>query len=210
MHEFDDCFDTNFLCVLASVVGEDGVLMAEPMRDHTTFNIGGPADVMILPRTRDEVVRVLDICLTGGVPCEIVGNGSDLLVGDRGLRGACILLRDNYSDMTVAGNRIRAAAGSAFARRGAYRCRRRAFGIRAPVGHSRYGGRRLLYECRCVRFLHRKCAGVREVYVPGAKLEDGSRASGQVRTVPIAELGMGYRKSRVHDEDGSCSLRRLP
>ena len=67
MHEFDDCFDTNFLCVLASVVGEDGVLMAEPMRDHTTFNIGGPADVMILPRTRDEVVRVLDICLTGGV-----------------------------------------------------------------------------------------------------------------------------------------------
>ena len=32
MHEFDDCFDTNFLCVLASVVGEDGVLMAEPMR----------------------------------------------------------------------------------------------------------------------------------------------------------------------------------
>ena len=75
MHEFDDCFDTNFLCVLASVVGEDGVLMAEPMRDHTTFNIGGPADVMILPRTRDEVVRVLDICLTGGVPCEIVGNG---------------------------------------------------------------------------------------------------------------------------------------
>ena len=46
MHEFDDCFDTNFLCVLASVVGEDGVLMAEPMRDHTTFNIGGPAGVM--------------------------------------------------------------------------------------------------------------------------------------------------------------------
>ena len=70
MHEFDDCFDTNFLCVLASIVGEDGVLMAEPMRDHTTFNIGGPADVMILPRTRDEVVRVLDICLTGGVPCK--------------------------------------------------------------------------------------------------------------------------------------------
>ena len=67
---------------------------------------------MILPRTRDELVRVLDICLTGGVPCEIVGNGSDLLVGDRGLRGACILLRDNYSDMTVAGNRIRAAAGA--------------------------------------------------------------------------------------------------
>ena len=50
MHEFDDYFDTNFLCVLASIVGEDGVLMAEPMRDHTTFNIGGPADVMILPR----------------------------------------------------------------------------------------------------------------------------------------------------------------
>lgn len=75
MHEFDDCFDTNFLCVLASVVGEDGVLMAEPMRDHTTFNIGGPADVMILPRTRDEVVRVLDICLTAACPARSWATG---------------------------------------------------------------------------------------------------------------------------------------
>ena len=40
-----------------------------------------------------------------------------------------------------------------------------------------------------------------EVYIPGTKLEDGTRASGQVRTVPVAELGMGYRKSRIHDED---------
>lgn len=174
MHEFDDCFDTNFLCVLASVVGEDGVLMAEPMRDHTTFNIGGPADVMILPRTRDEVVRVLDICLTGGVPCEIVGNGSDLLVGDRGLRGACILLRDNYSDMTVAGNRIRAAAGALLrdvaltAADAGLSGLEPLWGIPATVGGACFMNAGAYDSCTA------NVLESVEVYVPGAKLEDGS------------------------------------
>lgn len=200
MHEFDDCFDTNFLCVLASIVGEDGVLMAEPMRDHTTFNIGGPADVMILPRTRDEVVRVLDICLTGGVPCKIVGNGSDLLVGDRGLRGACILLRDNYSDMTVAGNRIWAAAGALLrdvalaAADAGLSGLEPLWGIPATVGGACFMNAGAYDSCTA------NVLESVEVYVPGAKLEDGARASGQVRTIPVAELGMGYRKSRVHDE----------
>ena len=50
MHEHEYVSE-EMLCVLAQIAGEDGVLMAEPMREHTTFKIGGPADVLVAPRT---------------------------------------------------------------------------------------------------------------------------------------------------------------
>ena len=50
MHE-NDFFNEDLLCALAGVAGEDNVLMSEPMREHTTFKIGGPADVFVTPDT---------------------------------------------------------------------------------------------------------------------------------------------------------------
>ncbi len=52
MHEHEYVSE-EMLCVLAQVAGEDNVLMTEPMREHTTFKIGGPADVLVTPRTAD-------------------------------------------------------------------------------------------------------------------------------------------------------------
>lgn len=72
MHEHEYVSE-EMLCVLAQVAGEDNVLMTEPMREHTTFKIGGPADVLVTPRTADALVRVLDTCYAGGVPVTIVG-----------------------------------------------------------------------------------------------------------------------------------------
>ncbi len=109
-----DAVSEEMLCVLAQIAGEDGVLMAEPMREHTTFKIGGPADVLVAPRTTDALVRVLDTCYAGGVPVTVVGNGSDLLVGDRGIRGVVVLLRDNFAGIEVDAShwRVTAEAGA--------------------------------------------------------------------------------------------------
>ncbi len=109
MHEHEYVSE-EMLCVLAQIAGEDGVLMAEPMREHTTFKIGGPADVLVAPRTADALVRVLDTCYAGGVPVTVVGNGSDLLVGDRGIRGVVVLLRDNFAGIEVDASRWRVTA----------------------------------------------------------------------------------------------------
>ena len=81
MHE-NDFFNEDLLCALAGVAGEDNVLMSEPMRDHTTFKIGGPADVFVTPDTEQGLVATLDTCYRCDLPLTIVGNGSDLLVGD--------------------------------------------------------------------------------------------------------------------------------
>ena len=100
MHE-NDFFNEDLLCALAGVAGEDNVLMSEPMREHTTFKIGGPADVFVTPDTEQGLVATLDTCYRCDLPLTIVGNGSDLLVGDKGIRGVVVALGKGLSDITV-------------------------------------------------------------------------------------------------------------
>ena len=111
MHE-NDFFNEDLLCALAGVAGEDNVLMSEPMREHTTFKIGGPADVFVTPDTEQGLVATLDTCYRCNLPLTIVGNGSDLLVGDKGIRGVVVALGEGLSDITVDGTHVTAAAGA--------------------------------------------------------------------------------------------------
>ena len=111
MHE-NDFFNEDLLCALAGVAGEDNVLMSEPMREHTTFKIGGPADVFVTPDTEQGLVATLDTCYRCDLPLTIVGNGSDLLVGDKGIRGVVVALGEGLSDITIDGTHVTAAAGA--------------------------------------------------------------------------------------------------
>ena len=63
------------------------VLKDEPMSGHTTFRIGGPADFFVVPSDADALMRSLELCRKAGLDHMIVGNGSNLLVGDKGYRG---------------------------------------------------------------------------------------------------------------------------
>ena len=92
--------------------GSDRVLLEEPMKRHTTFRIGGPAEVFVMPGNLEEVQRILEICRTEDLPYFILGNGSNLLVGDGGYRGAVIQINRNMSSVTVEGNEITAQAGA--------------------------------------------------------------------------------------------------
>lgn len=199
MHEYDRITD-EVLCALGAAVGDDNLLLFEPMSHHTTFKIGGPADVVVTPADIDAVVGALDVCAIAGVPVTVVGNGSDLLVGDRGIRGAVVLLRENLSDIQVEGTRVRAAAGAllrdvALAAADAELAGLEPlWGIPATVGgacHMNAGA----YDACTADVLESVRA-----YVPGPVLSDGTRARGSVRTFGVSELAMGYRKSRIHDE----------
>lgn len=64
----------------------------EPMSDHTTFRIGGPADLFVSPSSVEELFALLDLFQGASVPVAIVGGGSNLLVADRGIRGAVVCL----------------------------------------------------------------------------------------------------------------------
>lgn len=200
MHEHES-FNPDLICALGGIVGEDDVLMVEPMKLHTTFRIGGPADLLVRPHSPEELVRVLDTCTFADVPVTIVGNGSDLLVGDRGIRGVVVLLRDTMQAISVSGTRVTAEAGALLrdvalvAADAGLSGMEPLWGIPATVGGAcfmnagAYGG---------------QTADVLEsveVYVPSKRGQRGS-----VCTFEADQLAFGYRKSRINS-DGLVVLR---
>ncbi len=81
----------NFIMQFQDIVGSNNVLIDEPMKNHTSFKVGGPADLLITPPTTLEQVKdSVMLCQDNSIPYYIVGNGSNLLVRDGGLRGVVI------------------------------------------------------------------------------------------------------------------------
>ena len=97
------------------LLGEEKVKVDEPMKRHTTFRIGGPADYFLLPSSEEELSGILKICKNEELPYFILGNGSNLLVGDKGFRGAIIQLYKSMGTFQVEGNQITAQAGCSLA-----------------------------------------------------------------------------------------------
>lgn len=97
---------------LARIVGAGNVLENEPLSRHTTFRIGGPAELFVRPRSVGEVRDVVRLCAEAGTPWRVIGCGSDLLVSDAGVGSVVIEVRDNLSSIAVEGSEVVAGAGS--------------------------------------------------------------------------------------------------
>ena len=173
--------------MFCDLLGEDRVFTEEAMSQHTTFKIGGPADYFLMPDKGEDVGRVIKICKEKEIPYFILGNGSNLLVGDGGYRGAVIQIYRNMSSVTVEGNEIRAQAGAllsavaAAAKNASLTGFEFAGGIPGTIGGSvvmnagAYGG-----EMKDV---------LTEVTVMNAE--------GDIFTLPTEELELGYRTSII-------------
>jgi UDP-N-acetylmuramate dehydrogenase len=100
----------DFAAILERIVGEGQVRHDVPLGPLTTFHVGGPADLLVDARTEDECIRIVAAARASGVPVTPLGGGSNVLVGDRGVRGLVVLVRDK-SVGRVGGETIRAGAG---------------------------------------------------------------------------------------------------
>ena len=172
---------------LRSIVGEDNVLVDEPMSEHTTFEVGGPADLYVIPESFDEVRDVLSACDEAGVERFVLGRGSDLLVSDDGYRGVIVAVGEGLMGVSVDGTEMTCQAGVDLREASEMACElglsglEFACGIPGSVGGAcfmnagAYGG--------CVADAL-KCARV--------LMPDGTQ-----ETIGVDELDLGYRRSRV-------------
>ena len=172
---------------LSKIVEKEQILIEEPMKKHTTFRIGGPAEYLILPQTAEEIADVVKLCRQEEIPWSIVGNGSNLLVADEGVRGVVIQLLRNFNQIQVEGCQIRMQAGAqnaAVAKRAldaSLTGFEFAAGIPGTIGGAvvmnagAYGG-----EMKDI---------LKEVTV----LDQ----NGMIRTIPAEELELGYRTSII-------------
>jgi len=86
---------------IASLLSPDKIRILEPMKYHTTFCIGGPVDALFMPESEREVLNILEICRELEIPWMAVGEGSNLLVRDSGIRGVALKTNRALSRITV-------------------------------------------------------------------------------------------------------------
>jgi len=72
---------------LSAVMASENIRRNAPMKNYTSFKVGGPVDILLMPQTKQEVAEALSICRETDFPLYIMGNGSNLLVQDGGVRG---------------------------------------------------------------------------------------------------------------------------
>lgn len=94
------------------IISSKDKLQNEPMRAHTTFQIGGPADYFIYPQNVQQLEQVIAVCKRENIDWFLLGRGSNLLVGDGGYRGVILCLSRYFSDIKVEGNEVTAMAGA--------------------------------------------------------------------------------------------------
>ena len=97
---------------LREAAGAQCILEQESMKKHTTFRIGGPADIFAVPDTIEKAAKIIGICREQKVPFYVIGNGSNLLVSDQGYRGVVVQVYKNLSAIEIKGDIITAQAGA--------------------------------------------------------------------------------------------------
>ena len=102
----------NFYNRMMDIIDEKRLYTDEPMKKHTTFRVGGNADFFVIPKSVEEVKQTIMLCVEQDMPYYILGNGSNLLVGDKGYRGVVIQIYKEMNNIFVDGQKIKVQAGA--------------------------------------------------------------------------------------------------
>ena len=100
---------------LAGIVSPEAILENEPMCKHTTFRVGGTADLFVSPAV-DQVQAIMQLAKEYEVPVTVIGNGSNLLVGDKGIRGLVVSFGKEAEEIQIDGSCLMVSAGAILAK----------------------------------------------------------------------------------------------
>ncbi len=173
---------------LRRIVG-DAVRVDEPMARYTTIGVGGPARVLVMPRTIEHVARIVRYTTRRGIDRVVIGRGSNLIVRDGGYEGVVVRLHPHLARVRLGVRTVRAEGGASFARLARRTVRAGRTGLEFGVGiPGTVGG--------AVRMNAGAFGGeVRDVLLRIRLVE----TDGTVRTVPAPDVVFGYRHSGLPD-----------
>lgn len=179
---------------LKALLGSERVLENESLKEYTTFRVGGPSKALILVNNREELSKVIGLLKESGSTFFVIGNGSNLLVGDKGYDGYVVKLSGDFLEIKTEGERIRAGAGAMLvkvckeAESKALSGLEFAYGIPGTVGGAMvmnagaYGGE--MKDC--------------------VESVDVLREDGSIVTLSKEEMAFGYRDSLLKHKDYIC------
>lgn len=170
---------------LCRILGEENVLAKEPMKRHTTFQVGGPADYFVTPREEGQIRDTAAILRETDTPFYVMGNGSNLLVGDRGYRGVIIQLYKKMDGIQIQDTLVRAQAGALLSRIAAKALEASLSGFEFASGIPGTLGGAVMMNAGAYG------GEMKQVAVRAHVLT----AAGDIREIPAEEMGLGYRTS---------------
>lgn len=163
------------------------LLPAEPMTKHTSFHIGGPAELMAQPQSEAELQSLLMKAAETAVPVTLVGNGSNLLVRDKGIRGLVIKLGSMLRDIKVSGNVLTFGSGVSLAQASKKAAELGLSGMEFAVGIPGSIGGAVYMNAGAYD-------GEMSKVVKSVRVMD---AAGEVSELSAGELDFGYRHSAL-------------
>lgn len=175
---------------IRSIVGEEDVLTDEPLSEHTTFEIGGPADLYVMPEDVDELRDVVTLCREKELPFFILGRGSDLLVSDEGYRGVIVGLSDGLTGVDIDDDHMTCEAGVSLKEAAEMACELGLTGLEFACGiPGTVGGACFMNAGAYDGCIADVLESVR-VITP----------EGDIKQLSCDELDFGYRQSRIRAE----------
>ena len=161
---------------LKQIIPEKYILSNEPMKKHTTFRIGGPADIFAAPESIEEIEAVCRFAKEEGIPLFVLGNGSNLLVADDGMDGIVLQIYKNYSGIEVNGNELTVKAGTLLSSTSKAALNEELTGFEFAGGIPGTFGGAVVQVLKEVKVLTK---------------------DGEIKTLKAEELELGYRTSNV-------------
>ena len=176
---------------IKEIIEENRIYVDEPMKKHTTFRVGGPADYFVVPRTKEEVKELISVCKEFDMPYYVLGNGSNLLVGDKGYRGVIIQVYKEMNQIQVDGENIKVQAGALLSRIGNVALEAELSGFEFAAGIPGTMGGAVVMNAGAYG------GEMRDVLVSATVLTP----QGELLTLSNEELELGYRTSIVAKKD---------
>jgi len=167
------------------------VLFDEPLCGHTSFKIGGPADALALPESRDELIRLLGVLKNEKFPYMIMGNGSNLLFSDSGYRGVVIKIGPNMAKMNISNSSIYTEAGAFLSTMSAEAMKAHLTGLEFASGIPGTVGGAVCMNAGAYG------SEIKDVFESAEVLTD----DGSIKTYNLNEMKFGYRTSRLISEN---------
>lgn len=175
---------------LVAIVGEPYVKEKEPMSRYTTFQVGGFADFLVLPETIDQMKAIIQLAKKENIPYLLLGNGSNMLVSDKGVSGIVIRFQ-RFQKMEVNGEEITAQAGVSLALLGRTAWKHSLTGLEFAAGiPGILGG--------AIRMNAGAYGGEMKDVVTEVKV---LTEEGEVLDLPAKQLEFAYRKSIVEEKN---------
>ncbi len=184
--------ETSILKEIEAFASEGALLYNEPLRNHTTFRVGGEADAFLSVKTQEELIKAVRLCHQKNVPYFVLGNGSNLLVSDKGFRGLIISIGREMAQITLDGKRITAQAGALLSTVAQMAAKNSLTGMEFASGIPGSIGGAIVMNAGAYD-------GEMKMIVESVTVltEDG-----QIRTFSNDEMEFGYRTSRLKREKG--------